>query len=152
MRFFINPVWATVALLSLAVSTTAYAQATTGANTQKPMYLKTVMTQLNRDMQSVAGAISKEDWAEVAALAPKIASHQQPPMLEKMRILPWLGSNADKFRGFDEQVHRAATEMGEAAKRGDGQATINAFAKTQQSCLACHQNFRKPFVTHFYGK
>ena len=88
----------------------------------------------------------------VAELAPKIAKHAEPPMSEKIRILAWLGADSGKFRGFDGQVHDAATSMGEAAKRGDGQAVIANFAKVQQSCLACHQDFRKSFQEHFYEK
>ena len=41
-------------------------------------------------MQAVTGAISKEEWALVAALALKIAKHAEPPLSEKMRILPGL--------------------------------------------------------------
>ncbi|MBS0291378.1 MAG: cytochrome c [Proteobacteria bacterium] len=116
------------------------------------MALREVMDQLGRDMQAVTGAISKEDWALVAELAPKIARHAEPPASEKIRILAWLATDAGKFRGFDAQVHDAATAMGEAAQHSDGQAVIAAFAKVQQSCLACHQGFRKPFVQHFYEK
>ena len=122
------------------------------ADDAKPMALRGVMQQLGRDMQAVTGAISQEHWALVARLAPKIASHAEPPLSEKMRILAWLGTDAGKFRGFDEQVHQAADAMGAAAKRGDGQAVIQDFAKVQQSCLACHQNFRKSFQEHFYEK
>lgn len=131
------------------------AAAASGAQTveaSRPMALREVMDQLGRDMQAVTGAISKEDWALVAELAPKIARHAEPPASEKIRILAWLATDAGKFRGFDAQVHDAATAMGEAAQHSDGQAVIAAFAKVQQSCLACHQGFRKPFVQHFYER
>lgn len=72
-------------------------------------------------------------------------------MSEKVQILTWLGTEAGRFRSFDIQVHDAATAMGEAAKRSDGQGVITAFSRTQQSCLACHQSFRQPFLEHFYG-
>ncbi len=118
----------------------------------KPMALQTVMATLGRDMQTVTGAISREDWAMVARLAPDIAHHPAPPLSEKLRILGWLGTDAGKFRGFDAQVHEAAAAMGEAAARGDGQAVITRLATVQQSCLACHQAFRKSFREHFYGQ
>ena len=114
------------------------------------MALRSVMEKLGRDMQAVTGAISKEEWTLVAELAPKIAKHAEPPLGEKMRILGWLGTDAGKFRGFDGQVHDAASSMGDAAKRGDGPAVIAAFSKTQQSCLACHQSFRQSFMKQFY--
>lgn len=136
--------------LSMAVATAATGLAAQSVEAAKPMALRTLMQKLGDDMQAVTGAISREDWARVAELAPKIARHAQPPMTEKMRILTWAGSDAGKFRGFDGQLKDAATTMGDAAKREDGQAVIGAFAKTQQSCLACHESFRQAFVEHFY--
>lgn len=123
-----------------------------GADSGRPMALLGVMQKLGQDMQTVTGAISREDWSEVSRLAPGIAHHAEPPLTEKARILAWLGTDAGKFRGFDNQVHEAATVMGEAAAQGDGKAVIGAFAKVQQGCLACHQEFRKPFQEHFHEK
>jgi len=130
------------------------AAATLHAETEEaiePLVLQGVMQQLGRDMQAVTGAIATENWSTVAELAPKIARHAQPPMMEKLRILSWLGSDAGKFRGFDGDVHDAAMAMREAAMRGKGQAVISAFSEVQLSCLGCHLNFREPFIKHFYG-
>lgn len=137
----------TVALLAVAAPLRVPA-----AEPAKPMVLQNVMVKLGRDMQAVTGAISREDWAAVAELAPGIARHAEPPMSEKLRILAWLGTDAGRFRGFDEQVHEAAEAMGEAATRADGQAVIAHFGRVQQSCLACHQGFRKSFQEHFHEK
>ncbi len=137
--------------LSAALATSVRGLGAQSAEAAKPMALRAVMDKLGRDMQAVTGAISKEDWPLVAELAPKIANHAEPPLSEKVRVLAWLGADAGKFRGFDGQVHDAATAVGEAAKRGDGQAVIAAFSKTQQSCLACHQSYRHSFVQQFYG-
>mgnify|MGYP003675480228 CR=1 FL=1 len=126
-------------------------QTTRAAEPENPMVLRAVMQQLERDMQSVTGAISREDWEGVAELAPRIASHPEPPVEEKVRILTWLGRDASKFRSFDAQTHDAAEAMGEAAARRDGKAVIVGFANVQQSCLGCHQSFRKPFTEHFYA-
>jgi cytochrome c556 len=118
---------------------------------ENAMVLRTVMQQLERDMQSVTAAISREEWLQVFDLAPEIGSHAEPPLTEKVRILAWLGTDASKFRGFDKKTHDAATAMGEAAAKSDGQEVIAEFAKLQQGCLACHQNFRSSFKAHFYG-
>lgn len=150
MNTFRTPLSMMAAALLVAASGMAES-AQSSAETQKPTALRGVMDKLGQNMQAVAGAISKEDWALAAELAPKIASHPEPPLTEKLRILSWLGADAGKFRGFDGQAHEAATAMGEAAKRNDGQAVIANFAKVQQSCLGCHQSFRKSFVEHFYG-
>ena len=141
----------TVALF-VALIITATGLGAQPVETMKPMVLRTVMEKLGSDMQAVTGAISKEEWTLVAELAPKIAKHAEPPLPEKMSILGWLGTDAGKFRDFDAHVHDASTAMADAAKRGDGQAVITAFSKTQQSCLACHQRFRQSFVEQFYGK
>lgn len=152
MKTFHKSILMIAAAAVVALAGSAMAENGVPAEREKPLALRSVMDKLGRDMQAVTGAISKEDWALVATLAPKIASHAEPPLPEKLRILAWLGGDAGKFRGFDGQAHEAATAMGEAAKRSDGQAVIAAFAKVQQSCLGCHQNFRQAFVEHFYGR
>jgi cytochrome c556 len=68
-----------------------------------------------------------------------------------MRILSFIGADTGKFKGHDEKTHLAARALEQAAARSDGQAVISSFATLQNSCLACHQSFRKPFVEHFYG-
>lgn len=145
-----NRLLAALALwLPLAIGAQALADDGVGAT---PLYLRKIMKEIGRNTQSTAAAISMEDWAQVASLAPKIAAHPEPPVSEKIRILAYLGADAARFRGFDEQTHSAAHAMAEAAQRGDGMGVIQSFAKMQEACLACHQSFRKPFVDHFYGK
>lgn len=117
----------------------------------EPLALRKIMQELGRNMQAITGAISEGDMAQVVQLAPKVATHPEPPFTEKMRILAFLSSDADKFRRFDAQTHEAALAMKQAASSGDGKAVIQSFARVQESCLGCHQAFRKPFVEHFYG-
>lgn len=121
-------------LLLLAVGTAHAAD--------KSPNLRDIMQDLGLQMQKGADAISKEDWAALALIAPKLAEHPAPPAAEKVRILTALGSDASRFRELDHQTHHAAEEMGEAAKRNDGQAVIAAYAKVQSACLSCHQGFR----------
>ncbi|MBL0311540.1 MAG: cytochrome c [Holophagaceae bacterium] len=120
--------------------------------TVKPLALQKIMQDLGKHMQVVTDGISSEDWDLVARIAPLIADHPQPPLAEKMRILKFAGSNAGKFKGYDEKTHQAAQELGRAATRRDGLAVISAFATLQNNCLACHQGFRKPFKEHFYDR
>ena len=117
----------------------------------KPLALRKIMQELGRNMQAITGAISQEEWVQVVQLAPKVAAHPEPPLTEKMRILAYLGADATKFRNFDAQTHEAALAMKLAAASSDGKAVIQSFAHVQESCLGCHQAFRKPFVEHFYG-
>ena len=145
-----------VPVAALAAATIAIASAACidahAAEREESMALRTVMEKLGRDMQAVTGAISTEDWDLVAELAPGIARHAEPPAVEKVRILRWVGTDAGKFRGFDVQVEQAADAMAEAAARDDGTEVIRRFSEVQQACLGCHQKFRGPFVEHFYNR
>lgn len=150
MKKLSNTRWLRAMAMAVILATSATGLGAQSAEAAKPMALRTVMQALGHDMQAVTDATSREDWPLVAELAPGIARHAEPPMSEKLRILAWLGADTGKFRGFDAQVHDAAIAMGEAARRGDGQAVIAAFSRTQLGCLACHQRFRRSFVEQFY--
>lgn len=128
----------------LLISTTSMAQQT------QSLHLKRVMQELSKHMQSTTDAIAREDWDMVVKLAPQIGKHEEPPASEKLRILAYLGKDAARFRGYDHQTHDAADEMRSAALKQDGKAVINAYAKIQSNCLACHSNFRSGFQKHFY--
>ncbi len=122
------------------------------ADKAKPLALRKIMQDLGKDMQAITDGIAREDWVLVAKTAPRIANHPQPPMGERMRILAFVGSNAGSFKQYDKQTHLAASALGEAAVRSDGKAVISKFATLQGTCLACHQQFRKPFQEHFDGQ
>ena len=118
----------------------------------KPLALQRIMQELGKNMQIITDAISREDWALVAKIAPQIAEHPEPPVIEKMRILTFIGTDMGTFESHDEITHQAARALAQVAARNDGQGVITAFAKLQSSCLACHQSFRQSFVEHFYGQ
>lgn len=118
----------------------------------KPLALRKTMQDLGKDMQTVTDGLVREDWGLVAEAADRIADHPQPPMGERMRILTFVGSDVGKFKEYDKQTHHAARALEKAAIDGDGRAVISTFATLQTTCLACHQQFRKPFQEHFYGE
>lgn len=138
-----------LATLFLMSGQGAVAQQATDA---RPLELRRIMQDLGSGMQSAVDAIAREDWARVAAIAPRIASHPEPPTEEKVRIITLMGAEAGRFRGFDQQSHDAARLLGQAAEKRDGEGVIAAFAKVQGACLGCHQNYRQKFLDHFYGK
>ena len=117
----------------------------------KPLALRSIMQELSKNMQAVTDAISREDWAKVAEIAPLIADHPKPPQQEKVRILSFMGTDAGRFKAFDGKTHQTAKELGEIASKRDGAAVISSFAALQNSCLACHQSFRRSFKRYFYG-
>lgn len=140
------------AILCLSMGTTTFpswAEDSHGANSTE---LRKIMQELGKNMQTVTDGISREDWALIKETAPLIADHPQPSFSEKLKTLSFIGSNVGKFRDYDKQTHQAARELELAAMKLDGGMVIAAFARLQNSCLACHQSFRKPFVEHFYGQ
>ena len=64
----------------------------------------------------------------------------------------WLPPQTDSHGGRKRFIARARGQLLRAVRRSDGQAVIASFETLQNSCLACHQDFRKPFVEHFYGQ
>ena len=121
-------------------------------SSSEDLVLRSIMRELDENMREVVGAISRENWEQVAEIAPLIADHAEPPFSEKTRILRFVGTDAARFRGHDRQVHEAASIMGEKARQEDGQAVIEAFSRVQKHCLACHQEFKEEFRLHFYGE
>jgi hypothetical protein len=137
----------TLSAVLLAAFTLALpAQAQTAPAAADPMPGLRGVMQLGRHMQAVAGAISAEDWAEVARLAPQIAEHPEPPLTEKVRVLTWLGTDAVKFRGLDQQAPRPTPW---AMWPGAATAAPWTPCQVQQACLACHQGYRASFRQHF---
>ena len=132
----------------------AYAEtsASATASSAVPLELRKIMQDMGENMQAITDGISREDWELVEKTAPLIADHPQPPLSEKVRLMAFVGTDISKFKGYDGKTHEAARVLGEAAAREDGYAVISDFATLQNTCLMCHQSFRKSFQEHFYGK
>ncbi len=131
------------ALMTLAVSGVQ-------AEPVKPLALRGIMQDLGRHMQTVALATAREDWVLVDKTAQLIAEHPQPPLMEKTRILGFVGTDVGKYKSYDHKTHAAAQTLAQAARNQDGVAVIAAFQTIQMGCYGCHREFRKPFVEHFY--
>ena len=117
-----------------------------------PLALRKIMQDMDKNMHSMADAISQKDWPLVERIAPLIADHRQPPFFEKMRIMGFVGTNISKYKAYDGSVVEQAQAIGKAAKSNDVQGTELMFRTLQASCDSCHNEFQKPFVAHFYGK
>lgn len=126
--------------------------AASNAHTAEPLALQRIMKDLGRNMQVITDGISREDWQRVEKTAPLIADHPTPPFGEKLRILGFVGADMDKYKDYDGETHDHALAVGKAATARNGQGVIFAFQKLQTSCYNCHNEFRKSFVEHFYGK
>ncbi len=118
----------------------------------KPLELRKIMQDMGKEMETIAGAISREEWKQVESAALRIADHPRPPMEERGRIIGFLGKEMAQFKGYDTKTHDTARHLAEAAAHNDGPAVISTFAALQRSCLECHRQFRRPIQEHFYGK
>jgi hypothetical protein len=117
-----------------------------------PLALRKIMQDMDKNMHSMADAISQKDWPVVERIAPLIADHRQPPLIEKIRIMGFVGTSIGKYKAYDGSVVEQAQAVGKAAKFNDAQGTELMFRTLQASCDSCHNEFQKPFAAHFYGK
>ncbi len=133
-------------------TTTASSQVLAGTvyNFTKPLVLHKIMQDLGRDMQTIVDGISRGDWKLIEKAASRVADHPKPPMIETVRLLGFIGTQAGKFKGYDAKTHDTALVLGEAAAKKDGYAVISAFSDLQNTCMDCHKSFRKSFRRHFY--
>lgn len=126
------------------------APATFAGEDGKPLELRRIMKNLGTDMQMITDAISREDWPAAEATARRVADHPQPGLLEKTRVLSFIGTRVTRFKAYDGETHDAARSLADAAARKDGIAAIEAFGRVQLGCHGCHQAFRREFINHFY--
>ena len=117
-----------------------------------PLALRKIMQDMEKNMNIMADAISQKNWPLVARIAPLIADHRQPPFIEKMRIMGFVGTSISKYKAYDGSVAEQAQAVGKAAKSNDAKGTELMFRTLQASCDSCHNEFQKSFVVHFYSK
>ncbi len=141
--------WLLAGLCLSLLSTSARAETTPDA--VKPLALRGVMQEMERQMQTIAQAIVSKNWPSVEQATSLIADHPEPPLGEKLRIFAFMGTDLPRFKGYDNRTHEAALAVGQAAKDKDGVEVAARFRILQARCNACHDEFRKPFVAHFYG-
>ncbi len=105
--------------------------------------LQVIMQQLGTDLETITKGISQENWELVTKKAILIRDHPQASMKEKKRIKVLLGEQMSQFKTYDLKTHEAANSLVDAAKNKEGFQVISFFSELQNSCLACHQQFRK---------
>jgi len=113
--------------------------------------LRGIMRDMGREVAAIAEGLMQEDYARVEAAALRVASHPQPPVEERARIITWLGARAAGFRGRDAEANRHAQAVAAAARSRDAGSALAAFTSLQSACNACHAEFRRPLLEKFYG-
>lgn len=136
-------------LFTLALAATLAGCA--GAPERPALALRGIMHDMGREAAAIAEGLMHEDYARVEAAALRVASHPQPPVEERARIITWLGPRAALFRGHDAEANRHAQAVAAAAGRRDARAALAAFHDMQSACNACHAEFRRPLLEKFYG-
>ncbi len=137
-----------VALFVTLLSSQAMAETTS----KESQTLLEVMLDMGKEMQHITSAISSEDWTQVEESAAWISTHPKPAKSQRMRIMKFLGGEIAQFKDSDMKTHAAARELAKMARTQDGRAVISAFSTLQNTCLTCHERYRKRLQDHFYGQ
>jgi len=148
--FFNNCVTLAAGFAFITICGQAFAESKPDSN--EALTLQIIMQDLGKEMQIVTDGISREDWEQVEKAASRIANHPQPALTERTKIMDFVGTDASKFKANDKKTHEAARALAEAAAQKNGQTVISAFATLQDTCLTCHNDFRKPIQDHFYNQ
>ena len=112
--------------------------------------LRTIMNELNMNTMKVVDGVMREDFALIEAGATAIAEHEKAPMVERKKIVGYLGERASEFKGIDATLHNDAVAVAEAAGARDMEAVLKGLARIQRGCVACHTGFRQEVRQLFY--
>jgi len=112
--------------------------------------LRGIMRDMGRELTTVTDALLREDYYAVERSASRLAAHAQPPAEERVRIITWLGADAARFKGYDDEVHKHAQALAAAGRERQPRPVLEAFSQLQSACVGCHVEFRKPLLERFY--
>jgi len=101
------------------------------------------MQRIELDMSKLVGHIMKEVYADIIAVAERVANHEEPPLSHRLQLIAELGMDFPNFKSYDDNVHINSVAMQEAAEKKDIDAVIINYGKTMQSCNSCHKKYRE---------
>ncbi len=146
-----DPAAAPTAHAATGAPSPSAAPATPAANldTRTPLPLTAMMAthqkQEMRDhlrvVQEITAALTKDDFAAIAASAARIAWSDQQAMMCKH-----MGAGAPGFAAVGEHFHKTADTITEAARRHDHAGVTAALDATLQTCIGCHDTYRQEIV------
>jgi len=114
-----------------------------GCKEENPLTLKQVMNGLEKDMIALNRAVYVQDFAGIEKYARMIAQHPQPMKAQRKKIIKHLDERAERFQGYDLEVHSAALQLADAAL-AQSPAQISQLAlQVQAGCYGCHFEFQK---------
>ncbi len=77
----------------------------TPAFAEDPKNFKEVMQRIELDMSKLVGHIMKEEYADIIAVAERVANHEEPPLSHRLRLIAELGTDFPNFKSHDDNVH-----------------------------------------------
>ncbi len=137
--------WATLfAFLSLAISSQLFAQADVIEKRQK------FMKGQSADAKAIKTAAEAKDYAtietkakDLMGSADKIADHYpKGSTAGKNEAKPKMWDKWDDFGKSSKNLRKAASELADAAKSGDGAAVDVKVKALSAACKGCHEPFR----------
>ncbi len=117
----------------------AQSEVATAAN----LPLKAIMQGLEGDLATLAHGIWVEDQEVVRQAARRIADHPKVLPTQAAALQTALGGDFPDFVGYDQEVHKAALALAEAAEsRMVVSDLFDGYLRIQRGCLSCHLAFR----------
>lgn len=126
-----------------------FTQDISGQKSHQPETLPLVpmMQQLMDDIQQVDRGIYTENFAMIEEGAGNISDHPTMTSEDKKLVKETLDKEMKQFLEFDMVVHHHADSMRMAAIEENMQKVLKHYRITQQGCVDCHSNYRKPIST-----
>ncbi len=118
------------------------------ARAQGEPSLKTIMVNLEADMEAIVRGLNYGDFEAIETRARAIADHDKPPMQERAKILTFLGDQADDFKKSDAFVHDTAVKVANGAAEKDYEKVVEGYGILLGGCVACHTKYRSRIVEH----
>ncbi|MBE9532302.1 MAG: hypothetical protein IME98_05800 [Proteobacteria bacterium] len=119
------------------------------AEAQDEKSLKTIMTELEADMEGIVRGLNYGDFGAVETHALAVANHPKPPMAQRKEIMTFLGKEMNGFKKGDTLVHNAALKVAEFAKEENYTKVVVGYGVLLGGCVACHAKYRSRIVEHF---
>jgi len=137
--------WATLfAFLSLAISSQLFAQADVIEKRQALMKSNSAAT------KAIKGAVEAKDYATIETKAKDIMGNAEKisdlfpkgSTVGKTKAKAEIWEKSDDFAQKPKNLRKAASELADAAKSGDGAAVDVKVKALGDACGACHKAFR----------
>ncbi len=113
------------------------------AGEKQAISLQSVMQNLETEMIVVQTSLWREDWAQVAAAADRMAALPQVSVTERERLKTRLAADFAKFVAGDQFMTETLSQLSRAAAKGDREAVLQSLSKLERGCVGCHRTFRE---------